>query len=85
MAVLFAAPFAIVLVYSLLTRGAYGGVKLPWTMENYPRLLDPLYLTILWRSFVDGPGGHRAVPGAGFPAAMFIRAPSAARICTCAW
>ena len=34
---LFAAPFAIVLAYSFLTRGAYGGVEQPWTLENYQR------------------------------------------------
>ena len=44
MAVLFGAPFAIVIVYSLLTRGAYGGLSLPWTIENYQRVVDPLYL-----------------------------------------
>ena len=51
LAVLFAAPFAIVLDYSFLTRGVYGGVEQPWTLENYTRLLDPLYLSILVRSF----------------------------------
>jgi len=35
MAVLFAAPFAIVVIYSLLTRGAYGGLGLPWTCLLY--------------------------------------------------
>ena len=48
---LFAAPFAIVLAYSFLTRGVYGGIELPWTAESYRRLFDPLYLAILWRSF----------------------------------
>ena len=36
MAVLFAAPFAIVLAYSLLTRGVYGGIELPWTAGELP-------------------------------------------------
>ena len=31
--VLFAAPFAIVVAYSLLTRGPYGGLTTPWTVE----------------------------------------------------
>ena len=34
---LFAAPFAIVLAYSFLTRGVYGGIELPWTAESYRR------------------------------------------------
>jgi spermidine/putrescine transport system permease protein len=53
---MFAAPFAIVLAYSFLTRGAYGGVEQPWTVENYQRLFDPLYLAILLRSFVMAVG-----------------------------
>src|SRR5262249_39532051 len=51
MALLFLAPLAIVLGYSFLTRGAYGGSGGPWTLENYQRLADPLYLVILLRSF----------------------------------
>src|SRR4029079_12667770 len=65
-------PLAIVLVYSALTRGAYGGVELPWTRENYSRLIDPLYAVIFARSF-----GIAAVATAlclllGFPLALFI-------------
>ena len=43
---------AVVIVgaYSLLTRGAYGGVEHPWTLENYVRLFDPLYGDIFLRS-----------------------------------
>lgn len=44
------APLAIVLAYSFLTRGAYGGAALPLTLEAYRRAADPLYLQILWRS-----------------------------------
>src|SRR5438067_10963141 len=51
MAVLFLAPLSIVIAYSALTRGAYGGLSLPWTAENYSRIVEPLYLAILLRSF----------------------------------
>jgi len=44
-----AVPLAIVAVYSLMTRGAYGGVERPFTIENYVRLWDPLYGMILLR------------------------------------
>ena len=47
----FLIPMAIVLAYSLLSRGVYGGVELPWTFESYLRLADPLYGGILLRSF----------------------------------
>jgi spermidine/putrescine transport system permease protein len=52
LAALLAAPMAIVCVYSLLTRGSYGGVNLPWSAENYARVFDPLYGSILLRSLV---------------------------------
>ena len=71
-AVLFVAPFAIVLAYSLLTRGVYGGLELPWTSENYRRLLDPLYGAILLRSFLMAAAATAVCLVAGFPAALFI-------------
>jgi spermidine/putrescine transport system permease protein len=75
-AVLFAAPFVIVLAYSFLTRGVYGGLELPWTTENYRRLFDPLYLTILWRSFAMALAATALCLLLAFPAALFIaRAP----------
>jgi spermidine/putrescine transport system permease protein len=48
---LFLVPMMIVLAYSLMTRGPYGGQGLPLTLENYQRFLDPLYGEILLRSF----------------------------------
>ena len=48
---LFLGPLAIILGYSFLTRGVYGGITSPWTAESYQRLIDPIYLAILWRSF----------------------------------
>src|ERR1019366_768525 len=75
-AVLFAAPFAIVLAYSFLTRGVYGGIELPWTAESYRRLFDPLYLAILWRSFAGAlPAPPLSLPLA-FPAALFTPRPA---------
>ena len=52
MALFFAAPLLIVVAYSLLTRGDYGGVEQPTTLENFTRLFDPLYGAILLRSLV---------------------------------
>jgi spermidine/putrescine transport system permease protein len=72
MAVLFAAPFAIVLAYSFLTRGVFGGIEFPWTAESYQRLVDPLYLTILWRSFVMALAATALCLLLAFPAALFI-------------
>jgi spermidine/putrescine transport system permease protein len=76
MVVLFAAPFAIVLAYSFLTRGVYGGIEWPWTSESYARLADPLYLGIIGRSFFMALAATALCLLFAFPAALFIsRAP----------
>lgn len=66
------APLAVVLAYSLLTRGVYGGVTLPWSMENYQRLLDSLYLRILGRSFWIAGVSTLFCLLFGFPLALFV-------------
>lgn len=70
--VLFAVPMGILLVYAFLTRGAYGGTSQPLTTENWVRLLDPLYLTILGRSFLVAAVSTIACLVLGFPLALFI-------------
>ncbi len=49
--VFFAVPLLIVLVYSFLKRGVYGGIEWVWHPQNYARFFDPLYLSIFLRSF----------------------------------
>jgi spermidine/putrescine transport system permease protein len=48
----FLVPILIMLVYSLMPRGVYGGVEPGFTLEHYTRFFDPLYLDILRRTFV---------------------------------
>jgi spermidine/putrescine transport system permease protein len=48
----FLVPILIMLVYSLMPRGIYGGVEPGFTLEHYTRFFDPLYLDILRRTFV---------------------------------
>jgi spermidine/putrescine transport system permease protein len=72
MVLLFAAPFAIIIGYSFLTRGVYGGVEHPWTAESYQRLIDPLYLRIFLRSFVMAVAATTLCLLLAFPAALFI-------------
>jgi spermidine/putrescine transport system permease protein len=72
MAVLFGVPLVIVVAYSFLTRGVYGGVEAPWTGESYRRLFDPLYLSILLRSFVMALEATALCLVFAFPAALFI-------------
>lgn len=70
--ILFASPMAILLGYSVLTRGTYGGVEFPLTVENWGRLADPLYLSILIRSFRIALMSTLLCLLAGFPLALFI-------------
>lgn len=72
MILLFLAPLAIICFYSVLTRGPYGGFSLPWTAESYARLLDPLYLRILGRSFWIAGVSTAFCLLLGFPLALFI-------------
>jgi spermidine/putrescine transport system permease protein len=72
MALFFAVPLAIVCGYSFLTRGDYGGVEQPWTLENLTRLADPLYLAILWRSIWIAALATVLCALLGFPLALFI-------------
>jgi spermidine/putrescine transport system permease protein len=50
--VFFLIPILIMLVYSVMPRGIYGGVERGFTLEHYRRFFDPLYLDILQRTFV---------------------------------
>jgi len=76
LAFLFVAPMAIVLAYSLLTRGIYGGVEQPWAVESYGRVFDSLFLVILLRSFAMALAATLLCLLFAFPAALFIsRAP----------
>src|SRR5438034_2383367 len=72
LALLLAAPLAIVCVYSVLARGAYGGVSQPWTAENYTRFFDPLYGAILLRSLAMAAAATCLCLLLGFPLALFI-------------
>ena len=69
---LFFVPLAIVIFYSVLTRGAYGGVALPFSLESYSRIFDPLYLVIVWRSFWIAAVATIICLLTGFPLALYI-------------
>jgi len=48
--IFFLIPIAVMLSYSVMRRGIYGGVETTFTLEHYRRYFDPLYLTILKRT-----------------------------------
>lgn len=69
---LFGAPLAILAAYAFQTRGAYGGVGPPWTLDNWQRLADPLYAGILARSFLAAVLSTALCLVLGLPLALFI-------------
>ena len=72
LALFFVAPLAIVVTYSFLERGPYGGVLSLWTLENYTRLFDPLYAYIFLRTFTMAAVATVLCLLMGFPLALFI-------------
>ncbi|MDB6123628.1 MAG: Binding-protein-dependent transport system inner rane component [Pedosphaera sp.] len=72
-------PLAALGVISFLSRGDYGEIQLPFTLENYKRLLgfgllgfDSLYPAILLRSLALGAGTALICVVTGLPLAFFI-------------
>ena len=49
-AIFVAAPVLLVLAYMFAERGRFGGVEWTFTLENFRRANDPLYLDVLWSS-----------------------------------
>ncbi len=68
----FVAPIALMLLYSTMRRGLYGGVVPGFTMGNYRRFFDPLYLGILRRTVVWSLGCTVACLVIGYPVAYVI-------------
>jgi spermidine/putrescine transport system permease protein len=66
------APTAVMLVYSFAQRDELGEVVYSFTLENYHRMLRPLYLSILWRSILLAGITALLCLLLGYPAAYFI-------------
>ena len=69
---LFVLPQGFMLVASLWQRSEYGGLVHHWTLANYVRALDPLYLRILARSFGLALFTTLACLAAGWPVAYWL-------------
>ncbi|MBC7927368.1 MAG: ABC transporter permease [Bryobacteraceae bacterium] len=69
---LFVAPLAIIFLYSLQSRGVYGGVSLPFTLSNYARLFDSLYGWIFLRTVLVSLVATLGCLLLAFPLALFI-------------
>lgn len=70
---LFLAPLTIVAAYSLGISSPDGGVDAGFTLRNYARVLDPLYLSVLLRSILLAAATTVLSLLIAFPAAWAIR------------
>jgi spermidine/putrescine transport system permease protein len=68
----FLVPILIMVAYSVMLRGVYGGVEPGFTLEHYRRFFDPLYLDILRRTFVWSLACTLICLALGYPVAYAI-------------
>jgi spermidine/putrescine transport system permease protein len=68
----FLAPLLLVVVYSFGVSGVYGGITIGFNPANYLKVLDPLYLEIIGRSFVIAALTTLLCLVLGYPLAYFI-------------
>ncbi len=72
-----AIPIALIVSYAFLTRGRFGGVRLPLTLESFTRALDPVYLQVLGNSLLIATATTVLALLIGYPVAYAIaRMPS---------
>jgi spermidine/putrescine transport system permease protein len=65
-------PCALIVVLSFFERGTYGGIDYIFTLENYQRAADPLYLGILLTSLKIAGSATLIAFLLGYPAAYLI-------------
>lgn len=70
--IFFIIPLVIVLIYSFLERGTYGGITWEFTLRNYQRLVNDLYLNIFARSLGLAALTTLICLIIGYPLAFFI-------------
>ena len=68
----FIVPLFIVIIYSFLERGTYGGVVWRFTLQNYARVFDPLYLSTFTRSVYIALVTTLTCLALGYPLAFFL-------------
>ncbi len=65
-------PLLLVVVLSVMSRGPYGNVVYRLNFDNYTRLIDPLYLRILWYSLLTAALTSLFTILIGYPLAYYI-------------
>ncbi len=72
MAVLSIAPLVLVIAYAFMTRGRFGGVVPGFSLDSWARVLEPIYLGVLWNSIVVATITTLLALAIGFPVAFVI-------------
>lgn len=73
LSVFFLIPYLIIIAYSFLTPGLYGGVELPFTLNSYASMLaNAGYWRIFWRTLWISLISTSICLALGLPAAYFI-------------
>jgi spermidine/putrescine transport system permease protein len=65
-------PVLLVLAYMFAERGRFGGVEWTFTLENFRRAIDPLYLDVLWSSIGIAGTATAVALVIGYPTAYAI-------------
>ena len=72
MIIFFALPLVVVVAYSIMTPDRLIQAKLPFTLNNYARIAQPTYLSVLWRSVWVALVTTVITALIGYPLAFFI-------------
>jgi spermidine/putrescine transport system permease protein len=72
LALFFVMPLVIIFIYSLASRGPFGGVEFIFNPDNYVRVIDPMYAGILWRSVYISVISTAICLLIGYPLALYI-------------
>src|SRR5437588_4519611 len=65
-------PMVILLVYNFLHSAGFGEVEAKFTLDNYRRMLSPVYVLVLWRSVCYAALTTALCVAIGYPVAYFI-------------
>jgi spermidine/putrescine transport system permease protein len=74
------APLVMVVIVSLATRGPYGKTVYDFTLQNYLRAFDPLYLKAYWRTLWITVATTALAAVVSFPVAYYIALRAPARL-----
>lgn len=65
-------PILLIAIYSFCSRSPYGNIIYAFTLDNYRRFLEPIYLNVLWRSVVLAVQSTIICFLLGYPMALLI-------------